>query len=85
MSDELRTGYFSEVLEMLTNGIRGDNLEVAYTREGWAGIGLKIKLQRADANSKMTESYLYIEHDDGWRAPWVPNQSDMLADDWLMV
>lgn len=49
-----------------------------------------LNLQVPDEHSKMTAPYVYIEypeghpaHPKGFRGPWVPSQTDMLADDWM--
>ena len=63
-------------------------------REGWNGKGIFIELQRPDENSKMTSPYIFIDttglQTDNKaapksRVPWLPSQTDMLADDWLDV
>lgn len=66
----------------------------AVTRPSWNGKGMWLKLQVADANSKMTEPYIYIEYPpnpshpvypSGCRAPWLASQADLLAVDWLVT
>lgn len=65
------------------------------TRKGWNGKGLYVELQKPDANSKMTRPYLYLVSPPGsssqfgdptvtpeHRVPWVPSQTDLLANDW---
>lgn len=58
-------------------------------REGWNGKGLRLEIQWPDEHSKMTLPYIYINYPDdakttpGARVPWVPSQTDVLADDWL--
>lgn len=54
-------------------------------RDGWNGKGLWIELQKPDANSKMTEPYLYLNYPAGNRVPWAPSQTDVLAEDWRVV
>ncbi len=60
-------------------------------RLGWNGKGLCIELQRPDADSKMTAPYCYLSYPDdakvnaGSKIPWVPSQSDMWAEDWVLV
>ena len=60
-------------------------------RLGWNGTGLTIKLQVPDAHSKMSLPYLYIEYPltskttPGARCPWLASQTDILADDWIIV
>ena len=36
-------------------------------------------------NSKMTLPYLYIEYSDRKRCPWIACQTDILANDWIIV
>lgn len=60
-------------------------------RSGWNGKGLTVHLQRPDENSKMTHPYFYIVHNEGkdgeqdGRVPWVPSQTDLLAEDWVII
>lgn len=63
-------------------------------RSGWNGKGIFIKLQRPDTNSKMTSPYIYIDttglstdNPDAPKSlvPWLASQTDMLAEDWLVV
>lgn len=63
----------------------------AIQRQGWNGNGLKVKAQFPDQNSKMTLPYLYIEYPvdakttPGARCPWLASQTDIMAEDWLVV
>lgn len=66
----------------------------AVARKGWNGKGIFIKLQLPDENSKMTSPYIYIDttglqsdNPDAPRScvPWLASQTDMLADDWVIV
>lgn len=75
---------FGEALEALKTGER-------VSRAGWNGKGIFIELQMPDTNSKMTSPYVFIDttglQTDNPGAPkslvpWVPSQTDMLADDW---
>lgn len=72
---------FSEALEAVKAG-------KTIARSGWNGKGLQVKMQRPDANSKMTLPYLYIEYPSdsvntpGARVPWLASQTDILAEDW---
>ena len=75
---------FGEALKRLKEGKR-------VYRHGWNGVGMWLKLQTPDENSKMTEPYIYIEYPrnpnhhaypSGSRTPWVASQADMLANDW---
>lgn len=60
-------------------------------RVGWNGKGLWLELQVPDANRKMTLPYVYLnypkdsEFTPGARVPWRASQTDMLADDWMIV
>lgn len=65
----------------------------AAKRMGWNGVGIYIKLQVPDENSKMTLPYLYIVtndlESDNEKAPrgvcpWLASQTDMLAEDWMV-
>lgn len=75
---------FGQALEALKDG-------KLVAREGWNGKGLWLALQRPDANSKMTLPYLYLNYPSdapttpGARVPWLASQTDMLADDWVLV
>lgn len=60
-------------------------------RSGWNGKGLWLELQRPDAHSKMTLPYIFIsypkdaQNTPGARVPWLASQTDLLADDWMVV
>lgn len=63
-------------------------------REGWNGKGLFLQLQNPDANSLMTGPYIYIDSTrldtqnssaPKLRVPWVASQTDLLAEDWMIV
>ena len=63
-------------------------------REGWNGKGIFIQLHRPDSGSKMTSPYIYIDttglQTDNPAAPkslvpWLASQTDMLADDWVIL
>jgi len=65
---------FSEALRLIKNGDR-------VCRDGWNGKGLWLMMQRPD--SKMNRPYIYIRAANGEIEPWMPSQSDLLADDWV--
>ena len=78
---------FSEALEFLKKGNK-------LMRAGWNGKGIFIELQRPDLYSKMTRPYIYIDttglesnNPDAPRdrVPWVASQTDLLANDWLVI
>ena len=54
-------------------------------RDGWNGKGMWIALQVPDQHSKMQQPYIYMCPVSKELVPWVASQSDMLADDWLIV
>ena len=61
------------------------------TRKGWNGKGLWLELQIPDDHSKMTLPYIYINYPSdaqntpGARVPWVASQTDILAEDWVVI
>lgn len=66
----------------------------AVARKGWNGKGIYIKLQKPDANSKMTLPYIYIvtnglvtDNPDAPKGvvPWLASQTDMLSEDWELA
>ena len=68
--------------------------EKKVARAGWNGRGIFIELQTPDANSKMTSPYIFIDttglQSDNpsaprSRVPWFASQTDLLADDWVVV
>ncbi len=60
-------------------------------RNGWNGKGMWLELQVPDDHSKMTLPYVYLNYPvdaantPGARVPWLASQTDMLAEDWLIV
>lgn len=60
-------------------------------RVGWNGSGLLVKVQFPDENSKMSLPYLYIEYPvdakttPGAKCPWLASQTDLMAEDWLII
>lgn len=81
MLDWVSEKTFAEAITALEEG-----KTLGIQRDGWNGKGLFVKMQRPDANSKMTYPYAYIEYPpkNGVqdRCPWVPSQSDLFAKDW---
>ena len=78
---------FGEALEVLKRGQR-------VARKGWNGKGIFIELQRPDENSKMTHPYIFIDttglqtdniNAPKNRVPWLASQTDMLAEDWIII
>lgn len=54
-------------------------------RKGWNGKGMHLELQKPDANSKMTEPYVYMKTAQGGLIPWLCSQADLLAIDWELA
>lgn len=69
---------FSEALEALKRGER-------VSRNGWNGMGMYVKLQKPDENSKMGKPYIFISIVTGELVPWVASHGDILADDWFNI
>jgi len=78
---------FSYALDKLKQGYK-------VARRGWNGKGIFIKLQNPDEYSKMTQSYIYIDtlglktsnpNAPKGRVPWLASQTDLLAEDWIVV
>ena len=72
------THSFSHALEFLKDGER-------VAREGWNGKGMWLALQKPDAGSKMTLPYIYMSTAQGDLVPWLASQTDLLANDWVLV
>jgi len=77
---------FEEALNHLKN-IPGARV----CRSGWNGKGLWLEMQRPDAHSKMTLPYIFINYPTdavntpGARVPWLASQTDLLANDWVVL
>lgn len=54
-------------------------------RSGWNGKNMYIKLQEPDLKSKMTLPYIYMKTAQEELVPWLASQTDMLAEDWLIL
>lgn len=59
--------------------------DVKAARAGWNGKGQWVGIQKPDENSKMTVPYLYLRTVNGDFVPWVPSQTDQLANDWELI
>lgn len=70
---------FSEAFIKLKKGLK-------LARKGWNGKGLFVEAQYPDDNSKMGVPYLFIDATalGGTKAPWVPSQTDLFAEDWAV-
>lgn len=78
---------FGEAIKNLKEGKK-------VARKGWNGKGIFIELQVPDEHSKMTHPYIFIDttglqtnNPDAPknRVPWLASQTDMLAEDWMLV
>lgn len=75
---------FGRALEVLKQGGK-------VARIGWNGKGMWLELQFPDEYSKMTLPYVYLNYPDnavntpGARVPWLASQTDLLAEDWVIV
>ena len=69
---------FGQAIEALKQGRK-------VSREGWNGKGMWLALQRPDAHSKMSLPYIYMRTVTGDLVPWLASQTDMLADDWMVI
>ena len=79
MTDILVTGEsFSKALEKLKDGSK-------IARLGWNGKGLWVEIQRPTSQSKMTMPYLFLNYPNGAKVPWAASQTDILAEDWIIV
>ena len=60
-------------------------------RAGWNGKGLTLELQVPDAHSKMTLPYIFMsypadaQNTPGACVPWLASQTDVLANDWVVI
>lgn len=69
---------FQGALTALKNGKR-------VTREGWNGKGMYLELQTPTETSKMTLPYIFMKTAQDDLAPWLASQTDLLAEDWLLL
>lgn len=69
---------FEQALHALKHGKR-------VSRVGWNGPAQYIELQTPDENSKMTLPYIYIRTVQRDLVPWLASQTDILAEDWVLV
>lgn len=78
---------FGKAIEALKEGKK-------VAREGWNGKGIFLELQVPDEFSKMSHPYVYIDtlglqtentKAPKNRVPWLPSQTDMLSEDWIIV
>lgn len=85
----MRPGSFGEALDALRTGeIKG------IAREGWNGRGMFISIVDAGERAArgengevipMAREVLYLKTVRDGFVPWCPSQTDILADDWVVV
>jgi hypothetical protein len=69
---------FGDALDFVKGGAK-------ISRIGWNGKGMYVEIQIPDTHSKMTRPYLYMRTVDGDLVPWIASQTDLLAEDWIVV
>jgi len=67
-----------EAIEQMRNGMR-------VCRSGWNGKGQYLGLWEPTSSSDMTLPFVYIRTVQGDLVPWLCSQTDLLADDWMIV
>lgn len=54
-------------------------------RNGWNGKGMWLSLQVPDEHSKMNLPYIYMKTACDNQVPWLASQTDLLAEDWVIL
>ena len=67
------------------SAIKALKLGNSVARSGWNGKGMWLALQVPDAHSKMQRPYIYMRDAQGLLVPWLASQTDLLADDYVVV
>ncbi len=52
------------------------------TRPGWNGKGMWLGLQKS---GEMDHPYIFMSTVDGSKVPWLASQTDVLAEDWMIL
>jgi hypothetical protein len=84
MVNAVKIHNFSKALEAVKQG-------QGIARTGWNGSGLVVRVQFPVNESNMTMPYLYIEYPadnkatPGAKCPWLASQTDILAEDWVIL
>ena len=58
---------------------------LAVARKGWNGKNMSLSIRWAEAESLMTQPYVYIKTAPGVFFPWTCSQADLLATDWEVI
>lgn len=53
-------------------------------REGWNGKGMHLELKEGNP-LELLRDHIVMKTVDGTRVPWVASQTDILAEDWVLV
>lgn len=69
---------FGEAIAALKDGQR-------VARKGWNGKGMWLSLQEPDEDSKMSLPYIYMKTACDNQVPWLASQTDILAEDWVLL
>ncbi len=67
------------------NAVRALKKGFRVCRIGWNGKGMWLALQVPDSGSKMSLPYIYMKTVDNKLVPWLASQTDILANDWMVV
>ena len=78
--EDVKTMNFSDALQILLFAKAGK-----IARAGWNGKGMWIQAQFPDADSKMTQPYVFMKTADDQLIPWLCSQADLFATDWEIV
>ena len=54
-------------------------------RAGWNGKGMWIALMPAHAPTGMNRAFIFMKAVNNDTVPWVASQTDLLADDWVLI
>lgn len=68
---------FSQALDILKKG-------ASVARFAWPE-GMVLRLFSPDGISEITFPFFYIETISGRRAPWQPDQNDLLCEEWYVI
>lgn len=69
----------------ISHGIEALKWGHRIARTGWNGKGMWLALQMPDTHSKMTLPYIYMSTAQGDLVPWLASQTDILAEDWIVL
>jgi hypothetical protein len=88
---EQRERWFTDSEDFIHDGMNFDKAlgflkdGVQIQRKGWNGKGMYLEVQVPDENSKMTLPYIFMKTACSNTVPWLASQTDILANDWLLV